>query len=281
MKILNITLFISLLLLFGSCCDCPLEPNQNPIYDCLVREASITVFEPGLVVDNTTDPPTITPVPEYSIHTFQFPNDDNSSGLLTNDDRFADQENIVIASVPYSNGEPYSVAILDDLPLNISIRGDILVVSTDPVGSTAQLRFAGRLARLPQTFNSENADQFCSYIDNNTNVISDAADNASLYGAADPLASINDFSAASIEIINANGEVVTGEAGVPAPLLEDINQLRNITGGSGIDIQVEPGDAFYYEARNGKSFVVIVVDVFEGILSPFKRRVTIMFNPLD
>ena len=68
----------------------------------------------------------------------------------------------------------------------------------------------------------------------------------------------------------------------PPPSQADIDKLRNsVAGIKAIDIEVQIGNIFFYTAKNGKSFIMTIVDISEGTLVPNKKRITIMFNPVD
>lgn len=270
-----------LLILVTACCDCPLEPNDAPEYNCLVREGTITKFNPGLQEVTKGDSTYKVPVPEYSIHTFLFPSNDNSSGSLPNDDRFADSERILITSVPFENNVPFYAAILDVYPNNPDLKGDILLVEANPESLTADLRFYGRLARLPKDLNSDDASLFCEYIESNADDITSAKARASKYGMGIPGAKFYTYNSNAIEVLNELGEIVTGQPGVPSPAGAVISALFNNIGQGAIDVTVEPGDVFYYRAANGKSFLMVITDISRGILPPLKKRLTFMFSPLD
>jgi hypothetical protein len=266
---------IGILLIFmaNSCCDCPLEPYDAPII-CKVREATITEFNPGI---NQIDDTTFVPVPEYSIHTYQFPSSDSHSGLLPNDERFADSEVIALAAESIE-GTSYFAAILDKYPINKELKGDMMVVSADPVNLRALLRFKGSLQRINPKFLSENANEFCDYIENNKTQINSALTDLKVYGKGLAGSQFISYNSTNIEVIDANGRIVTNQDGVPFPSQNIIDKLLSSISEEAVNILVEIGDVFVYRAIDGKFFVFVIADVSQGTFEPRKRRVTIMFN---
>ena len=47
-----------------------------------------------------------------------------------------------------------------------------------------------------------------------------------------------------------------------------------------IDITVRPGEVYYYKARNGKEFAVVIADIRQGTFEPYLKRVTIKFSEI-
>ncbi|MCO5251752.1 MAG: hypothetical protein M9949_10080 [Candidatus Kapabacteria bacterium] len=266
---------IGILLIFmaNSCCECPLEPYDAPII-CKVREVTITEFNPGI---NQIDDTTFVPVPEYSIHTYQFPSSDLNSGILPNDERFADSEVIALATEPFEDS-PYSAVILDTYPINKDLKGDMMVVSADPVNLRALLRFKGSLQRINPKFLSENANEFCDYIENNETQINAALADLKEYGKGLVGSEFISYNSTNIDVIDANGRIVTNQDGVPFPSQNMIDKLLNSISEEAVNILVEIGDVFVYKAIDGKFFVFVIADVSQGTFEPRKRRVTIMFN---
>lgn len=264
---------ILLIVLTNSCCDCPLEPYDSQII-CKVREATITEFNPGI---NQIDDTTFIPVPEYSIHAYQFPNSDLNSGTLPNDERFADSEIIALATAKLE-GTTFIAAILDTYPANKDLVGDMMVVSADPVNLRTLLRFKGSLQRLNPKFLSENASEFCDYIEANKALITDALTEMKEYGNGVFGSSVITYNSTNIDVVDANGRIVTNEPGVPFPSQAIIDKLLSDVNQQAVNILVDIGDVFVYKAINGKFFVFVVADVSQGTFEPRKRRVSIMFN---
>lgn len=224
MKISIIIIFISVL---SSCCDCPLDPVE-PQIKCVVREATVTKFNPGLQKINDT---TYIPVPEYSIHSFLFPNDDSYSGILVNDDRFTGKEKITIAAVSYASGDPYQAVILDKFPLNPNLIGDFMVIDIDTVASNADLRFEGSLEKINNKFLSESATNFCDFIETNKQEILTKSKDLKIYGKdVQGWFTNKSYSAADVDVLNSKGDIVTGLPGVPVPSQQDVTNLLTLTG---------------------------------------------------
>ena len=282
-RIIYILLIAGIMLFaFNFCNECPID--EAPTTVCEVRDATITKFNPSL--QEPTPPDTVwVPVPEYSIHTFLFPADKSNSGLMTNDSRFEEQEQIIMADEKFPNpdgsGELKAV-IYDIYPFNTLMVGDLMVIRVtldpDPLLSEAVLRFYGDLARMPQDFTSENADLFCEdYISNlDEGDINSFRDNSSQYGAALPNASVHSYDEDDILVIDNDGNVLPGVS-APASV---VNDLLSVARNNAIDVIVSPGEVYFYKARNGKEFAVVIADISEGTFEPFKKRVTIMFTAL-
>jgi hypothetical protein len=273
--------FISFTLL-NSCNECPLE--NSPTTVCEVREATITVFNPSL--RDPVPPDTVRfPVPEYSIHTFLFPIDKSNSGTLTNDSRFEDNEQLIMAQQPFPNpnGSGDLLAVIYDIfPFNSLMVGDLMVIrvrlNEDPTLNEADLRFYGYLERMPIDFLSENADEFCEdYIsDIDEDYIEAFRQTASQYGRALPNAFIHSYDSDDVSVIDNQGNIVQG---VDPPVVV-VNELIDRAQNNAINVTVKPGQVYYYKARNGKEFAVVIADIKEGTFEPNKRRVTIMFTAL-
>jgi hypothetical protein len=260
-----------LILILYSCCDCPLDPSQNPII-CKVREVTITEFNPGINKINDT---TFIPVPEYSIHTFKFPSSDASSGSLPNDERFASKDIITIASITAKDG--YRAVIFDRYPINNDLNSDIMVISANPVAQNAVLRFGGYLAKLNLKFMSENAREFCEFIEANRAQIEDSLRKLKLYGIDVQGYSTRTYTVGDIEIIDAAGQIVTSQTGKDIISQEQIDNLLK-TVNMNVNVFVEIGDVFVYESIDKQRFIFTIADVRRGTFDPQKRRVSIMFN---
>ncbi len=279
-NILILLLLLGLSIFVNSCCDCPLEPSDLKL-KCNVREASITDFNPNLTLKpGTAD--TLIPVPEYSIHTFLFPNDNNSSGSLPNDERFASSSTITTLSLPFSDGRPYYVAIIDNIPFNGNQNGDILVDSVfydnaTPTNSYAFIRVKGQIQRTNYQFNFDNAQLFCDFVSNNSSSLLDLFKDLKLYGSGivgDT--KIRSYNAADIKVIDIGGKVVNNIN----PSQTDIDKLLLLSQ-QGTDILIKPGDVFVYQAVNNRRFVFSVANIGLGMFQPFKKRVTIMFTAIN
>ncbi len=266
-----------------SCGDCDLVTADYP---CRVREATITKFDPRLIQANDS---TVYPVPTYSIHTFQFPSTNSSSGVLTNDTRF-DQENyldqyIVIDETSAMAGvREVRLQLVDYYPVNEDITGDVMLIDIDTVGETgAYLRFYGSLARFPEDFYSEDAYKFCDeYLKNYREEDEDYAEissQASRYGGGLENADAMSYNEDNLVVLDDDGEDITKTH------LSLIDQsvkdgLLNSSKANAADLHVFPGEVYYYKARNGKEFAIVIVDINRGAFEPNIKRLTLKFSEL-
>ena len=260
----------------SSCCEeCVICDDPN--IPCAVREATITKFDPRLELINDS---TLVPVSEYSIHTFQFPSDNSSTGSFPNDNRYNNTDNIIIARETFqSGGSSYYAVLYDMYPLNKSILGDIMIIDIDSANGTADLRFRGKLSMFPDIFPSENAEEFCtnfiqSYEDD-PEALSNVKEAVSDYGQALPNAS-SVVSSGNMQVVNSQDQPVDGVT-IPADVQAKL-QAQAQTGS--VNIRVQPGDVYYYKAANGQGFVIVIADIRQGTFEPRKKRVTIMFSAI-
>lgn len=263
-------IIISLLIFLASCSDCPICDAPKK---CNVRDATITEFNPRLQKLNDT---TLVPVPAYSIQTFQFPSDDNTSGVLTNDNRFSTTDKLTLADTVFNLGAGNRHSILADVyPLNPMMIGDIMVVSVDVANRTAILRFFGDLAKYPEDFQSEDADKFCTeFIPKyQGDSLKKITEKASKYGINLPNASRHNYTQNDITTYDDFGNIITET--LPVTI---ISSLLNKATNNAIDVLVKPGEVYYYKARNGRTFAVLIADMNKGTFEPFKNRVTILFT---
>jgi len=279
--ILGMIFVVSVLL---QSCECPLQ-ESSAYSECKVREVTITRFNPKGTLELVSNPDgtnTIVFVPDslYSIHTFLFPFDQNYSGSLVNDERFASSSTIPIVKIPFSDKRPYFVAILDNYPQNNDLNGDILLYNVPDDFSYAEIRIAGSITRINQTFNSENSTEFCQMVNEltrDTNEIRRLKNNLSKYGENLPNSISLNYSQANIVVLDVNNNVVNGIT----PPQEDVNYALQLTSNKSINLVVRVGEVYLYEAKNGKHFIFVVTDIRPGSLPPFKRRITIMFSIID
>lgn len=286
--------------LFG-CCECPLQEEGNPVVVCNVREATITEFISTLdsataIIDGA---PTVvyTPVPEYSVHTFEFPADFSSSGELTTDEENFDplegKFEIIVAIDPNSfevGGENFFAAIVDDTPANSDIVGDILVsgvlLPPPPAEAEATIRVYGKLAKHDSNFTSENSATYCAFAQGiiDRDELDDLRDNLREYGFNSPGLTgtqrtydvIADFD--SFVTLDSDGQRVDSPL---APLSNRMNLANRVnTSESIVDIEIRIGEVYYYEARNGLRFLFVITNIAERLDNPLKKRVSIMYVQL-
>lgn len=278
--------FILICIIFIQSCECPLQ-EANLYSNCKVREATITMFNPKGTIQQVTNPDgtsdlVFVPDSLYSIHTFLFPFEENMSGLLINDERFAKSSTIPIVKIPFSDGRPYYVSIFDNYPQNNDMNGDILLYYVADDFSYAEIRVAGDLVRINQNFNSENSSDFCDFINNFTR---DTAEMARLksdlkkFGldARNTFNFAQNYTYVNIVVLDINNNIVTNVT----PLQADIDQALQKTTNKSVNIRVRIGEVYLYRARNGKYFIFAITDIRQGTLNPYKRRLTIMFSEVN
>lgn len=264
-------------------CECPLQ--ETDVYQkCQVREATITKFSPtGRLVQITNPDGTqqivFQPDSLYSIHTFLFPFDKNLSGALVNDERFSKSSSIPIIKIPFSDKRPYYLAIFDNYPPNNDLNGDILLYSVADNFQSAEIRVAGDLMLTNLSFNSEDSQQFCELVDNltkDTARIRSLKGNLSQFGRDLQNSRIIDYNIANIVVLDTGNKVVAGIN----PLQSDVDYALNLVKNRAVNIIVQIGQVYLYRAKNGKYFIFAITDIREGTLSPYKRRLTIMFSEI-
>jgi hypothetical protein len=257
----------TLCLVLGLSCTCP-ELQPDPFADIRVREATITQFDPRW------DQQQNTPVPTYSIHTFLFPSTPNSSGSLPNDDRIAFGRLLVLAQQSFTaNGQTYTAQATTVRPPNWAMEGDWMVVEVDPTSNPpeAWIRVAGWLAPLPDPLLSASAEDFVNYLRARLAQLNAAAQAASRFGAALP--NSRTLADVLLRVVDAQGNDVTGTVAVPP----EVQQLLSSALQPAVDIRVRIGDVYYYRAKNGSEFAVLIEDIRPGTLAPNLNRVTIKF----
>jgi hypothetical protein len=274
-------IFAFSMVLLISCSDCPI--TQSKVDVCEVREGTITQFNPGLTIqyiqNGTKTDTVLVPVPEYSIHTFEFPADRTSSGNLPNDMRFEKNDKISIIDETFSFlGVTYKAVVFDKFPANNIMQGDILVDSIfyNPPNSYAYIRVAGYITSMPTPFMSEDADQFCRnymplYKESDYNSF---RSRISLYGKTLANASSPVYSASDVKVVDNNNNVISGVN----PDNTIINSLLGRLSSNAVHILVKPGEVYFYRARNGKEFAVVIADIKQGTFVPNKKSFKIFFT---
>jgi hypothetical protein len=160
-----------------------------------------------------------------------------------------------------------------------------MVVGMDTAISPMQayLRIYGSLARFPDDFESEDAYRFCEeYLKNYRDTDPDfksISSEKSLYGEALPNTVAGKFDIDDIIVINEAGwdVSITIKPRVPQVIIDALLGGANT---SAVDIRVSPGEVYFYKARNGKEFAVVIADIRQGSFEPYLRRVTIKFSEL-
>ncbi len=280
-------------------CNCD-PPTQTRTYAqvsaCNVREATITEFHPDLLRDTILVNQEIDRIDQqpdtlYSIHVFEFPASQQQTGNLPNDSRFVNTDEIAVAKEAFSvGGLNFFAAVMDRLPANEDLSGDLLVSSVNlnnVGGNTATLRFFGDLQRHSDNVNflpvdNEVALDFCNYVrDIPSARLDDLSANAERFGLTDAGSTISSYSAASMAVLDEECSRLAPSVTVPTiPAALQTEVLRLANEKSAVDIEVRIGDVFFYRARNGREFIMAIVDIRAGTLPPDKERVTIMFNEI-
>jgi len=251
----------------GWSCSCP-ELQPDPLADVRVREATITQFDPRW------DAAQNTPAPTYSIHTFLFPSTPNSSGSLPNDDRVAFGRTLVLGQQTFvANGVEYTAQAITVRPPNWAMQGDWMVVEVDPTANPPQawIRVAGSLALLPDRLLSASAEDFVTYLRARLGQLNTAAQSASLYGQA--LVPRRQLPDVVTRVLDPQGADVTGAVPVPPDILQALASLLQ----PAVDVRVEIGQVYYYRAKSGAEFAVLIEDIRPGTLPPNLNRVTLKF----
>lgn len=258
-------------------CGCP-ELMTGPVQDPRVYNATLTEFNAGWnPPTNPADPNDRgTPVPLFSISTFEFPANVSSSGSLPNDNRFSNGSGVVLANAgPWTvDSNTYRAALVLRAPSNDLLVGDIMVVSVDLSSMTAVLRFYGSLTAMPGPLSSASATDLVDYIRTNAHTeaqLTDLRARSKLYGGGAPT-----MLGADTVVVDQLGRVVSGVA-IPASVRA---QLATSTVTTVRDVTVHIGDVFYYVARNGFEFAVHIEDIARVGLPPNPQIVRISFAAL-
>lgn len=271
-RLLQIVLVATMTLLVASC-GCPLLEPAN-LTDRRVREATITQFNPGW--NRVTNQP----VPAFSIHNFLFPNTIESSGTLPNDLRVTDGKDAFVGSTTFIGTTPpdtlnYTAEFYTSTPSNGQLIGDVLVVSVDTtvIPHKARLRFFGALARFGDKLFSGGASDFTDFLEAHQPDFDNLAASATAGGSG--LAGGGSSVIDSVRVLDPSGKNVSATVAVPAADRAAFDNNNAAT-----DVLVCVGEVYYYKARNGVEFGLLIEDVFRSSLPPNQRRVTIKFAEL-
>jgi hypothetical protein len=134
---------------------------------------------------------------------------------------------------------------------------------------------------------NENAQDFCDFVTSQSAIFEDAFLNMTLdnrYGKNQLNTTVNDYNNSPTVILNDKFEVLgtLGAAGLPEPLanIVDLFNLRKLEAPT-YDMRVRVGDVYAYIARNGRRIVFQVTEMRQSTISPFRRRMSIMFFNVD
>lgn len=283
----KIIIVILLVTAFFQACECPLETSDAKITLCNTKIITMEKFNPNFTIsyDSTKNEYITTLDSTYNISVFLFPMEKSSSGSFPNDTRFSGSSQISIAKLPFvADNKNYYASILDLYPTNSELVGDILVVNVNPLLSTAQLRFYGSLNRMTTNFYSENSQEFCDYVKANIGDINTALKNKMQYGDGLPNAQKYNYASAVINVIDERGNIIgaVGSPNVPQPPPDVLTELQKLgTSKTYVDLTVSTGEVYVYEAKNGLRFVFVVSEIRQSTIIPFRKRVSIMFYPLQ
>lgn len=284
MNMKKVVIIVILLVIGMTGCDCP-EFNSGANVNPSVREATVTEFNPTTLPDSS-------PVPSYSIANFRFPTSTSSSGDLPTDTRVSNGRFFILAERTFpSNNRTYTALRTTQSLPNDSLIGDMQVVSVNipPVpgqARTAVIRFWGGLANIGKTFNSASATDFVNYLrgflnppapDPNANWPSNWDSDATANKGGAVVSGVNQSSVLppfTDIVLDENGNNVTGIVSIPPTLFDDVTLGYR-------DITVTIGDVYYYTARNGSKFAILIEDISFGSLAPNLNRVTIKFADLN
>ena len=285
-RYLSIIILSALAVIIQSCSECDLVTANYP---CNPREATITQFDPRVSAVVNGNDTTIVPVPTYSIQTFLFPSDNSSSGTLANDNRFSQtdttKEKVVIAQKQFtSSGQQLIAQLVSIHPTNSSLVGDMMVIDVDITAAppTALLRFYGSLTEFPFTLQSEDASLFCSRIENyrsTDNEFNNIKGKVTDFGKGLTNAVNSSFTTSDIRVMDLSNHDVTYlySGSIPQSVRDS---LLSASASQAVDILVQPGQMYFYHARNGKDFAVLIADINQGTFPPNLKRVTIKFSEI-
>jgi hypothetical protein len=293
--------FLFLLISAGFLTSCCPEFVFETNVDTRVREVTITRFNPTF---------TTVPAPDYSVHTFRFPSDIQSSGDLPNDFRVQNGQ-VLTREVPII-GTTLRLRMTTQYPQNSLLNSDIIVIGTGGQGTAnarALLRFGGTLegplatsteplsllAGVPRRFTfSADANLFGQRVRDiiPTQAAVQAVNTiASQFGATMTNRRTQTINApvgtVQWTILSVDGGTVFTSNNTTA-LLSQLQTIlttagSTLTGQSVIqqfettDIEVAVGDYYYYRAINGLEFILLIEDVRQSTATPFLQRVTIKF----
>lgn len=269
-----------------SCGDCGLETST--IYVCRCYNAHIDRLDPTL--DYTLLGDTVvnmTGVDSYSIGTFIFPSSNAETGTIVNENfgasGFAGLWDMYAAPrIDFSIGsENYIAAIDNKFPTNANMEGDIMVVSVDMTGSrSALLRFKGELALFPISIVNDDCSEFCNALE------SYRAGDAEYAGIQSRLTKYGLGLSDQSKVFETRKEDIvvfsriTGATTTIQAAKDARDELLVEDNTTAVDVLVRRGEVYYYRARNGKDFAVMITDINAGSLSPFKERVSIKYSGL-
>lgn len=321
----------------NSCCDDDVCNCDNVAeYGCSPREVTLSEFKPQIETTKTELLPANStfltansiiyyPTNNYYIQSFTFPKAQYNSGLLSADENYRLEIGISKNSVlkyplsMFDISSDYYVAILDSLPINSEIKGDIVVKelnidATNILNSYAIIRVKGEIAHYDNDLFSESSTDFCSYIStefytpeneiNKGEVIS-LRNKLSEYGKNLPQCQKVAYNQDNISILNSENkqlynfddnkiqwESFTGKKAQYDEFLEILPIIQNsqtiITNGilsqkyNVYEIKIKIGEVYLYRSTAGRDYLMAMTNIEErdSPLTKSKKRMTIMYNEL-
>jgi len=269
----------------NSCSDCPIK-QADPIFICESRIVTLEKFNPNFRINGDV----VDLEPDYNISIYEFPSSSSSSGSFPNDSRFKDNKLLPVVSIPFAvNDSIFFANIMDTYPTNIDLVGDFLVRDVDLSNNspTAYIRIYGSIDLIEQNFLTEDSQVFCDYVHNNQTKITNSFSSyneVNRFGANQAGTSITDYKNFPVIVSNSDGQII-GSVGVPGVNIPPSDVLAKLQFEANkqisFDLLVLPGNIYTYLAKNGKRFVILITEIRQTNIDPFRKRVTMMLYPLD
>lgn len=197
---------------------------------------------------------------------------------------------------------------------------NVVSVDLNSIPRTAQLRFKGRVDFYTDNQTSESSEEFCDFIEQNGIAMQELElirFGEDINDSQGDISTETDYSGEAISILNENNSILIEDVQNPDPnrqvefegeiitetvLLNEIN-IRLAAGNFGgnvlnsdayaelqqklndndyvsIDIEVNIGDVFVYEALNGGLYAINVINIAERDNNAIKKRVSIQYSRL-
>lgn len=284
MKKIYLLVLFSILLL-NSCSECPIT-EAPPIFVCETRIVTMEKFNPNFTI--VSDKAVLDS--DYNISIYQFPDNSSSSGSFPNDSRFEGNAVVALASFPFAfNDSIYYANIMDSYPTNEQLMGDFLVQDVNVTSNPpiANIRIFGSIALFSQGLFTEDSQKFCDFVEQNNKQIQNSFKNfteENRFGKNQVGIIQNTYTVNNIIITDNNGKIVgtAGTPSVPTPPQDVINKLNDAANKLvSFDLPVIPGNVYTYIAKNGKRFVIVITEIRQTNITPFRKRVSMMLYPLD
>ncbi|HYF02723.1 MAG TPA: hypothetical protein VEC36_05060, partial [Patescibacteria group bacterium] len=204
-----------------------------------------------------------------------------SSGNLPNDNRVRGGEKVVLASRDtVIEGKRYTVQLASNIPTNTSLIGDMLVSQVtdaqNPADRRARIRFFGSLGQYNPGLLSASAGEFANYL-RRANIKTQTES----FGAG---TGVIQYGTANGTRLTTNDIQIVHPDGITRPFdpifTITANDLLALPVATVYEIEVRIGEVYYYRARNGIEFGMLIEDIRQGSITPNLNRVTIKFAEL-